>query len=149
MRVRRAELSLRKGFLRKCKDSDRPIAALILDLKQRGLLDETLVVWGGEFGRTPMWENRAGVQNTLVGRDHQGEAFTMWMAGGGLKKGHVHGKTDEIGYRGIEGRVSVYDIQATILHLLGFDHEQFTYDFQGRPFRLTDVEGQVIRQILA
>ena len=141
--------SLRKGFLRKCKDSDRPIAALILDLKQRGLLDETLVVWGGEFGRTPMWENRAGVQNTLVGRDHQGEAFTMWMAGGGLKKGHVHGKTDEIGYRGIEGRVSVYDIQATILHLLGFDHEQFTYDFQGRPFRLTDVEGQVIRQILA
>ena len=107
--------SLRKGFLKKCKDSDRPIAALILDLKQRGLLDETLVVWGGEFGRTPMWENRAGVQNTLVGRDHQGEAFTMWMAGGGLKKGYVHGKTDEIGYRGIEGRVSVYDIQATIL----------------------------------
>ena len=141
--------SLRKGFLKKCKDSDRPIAALILDLKQRGLLDETLVVWGGEFGRTPMWENRAGVQNTLVGRDHQGEAFTMWMAGGGLKKGYVHGKTDEIGYRGIEGRVSVYDIQATILHLLGFDHEQFTFDFQGRPFRLTDVEGQVIRQILA
>ena len=141
--------SLRKGFLRKCKDSDRPIAALILDLKQRGLLDETLVVWGGEFGRTPMWENRAGVQNTLIGRDHQGEAFTMWMAGGGLKKGYVHGKTDEIGYKGIEGRVSVYDIQATILHLLGFDHEQFTYDFQGRPFRLTDVEGQVIRQILA
>ena len=88
--------SLRKGFLKKCKDSDRPIAALILDLKQRGLLDETLVVWGGEFGRTPMWENRAGVQNTLVGRDHQGEAFTMWMAGGGLKKGYVHGKTDEI-----------------------------------------------------
>ena len=141
--------SLRKGFLKKCKDSDRPIAALILDLKQRGLLDETLVVWGGEFGRTPMWENRAGVQNTLVGRDHQGEAFTMWMAGGGLKKGYVHGKTDEIGYRGIEGRVSVYDIQATILHLLGFDHAQFTFDFQGRPFRLTDVEGQVIRQILA
>jgi len=141
--------SLRKGFIKKCKDSDRPIAALILDLKQRGLLDETLVVWGGEFGRTPMWENRAGVQNTLVGRDHQGEAFTMWMAGGGLKKGYVHGKTDEIGYRGIEGRVSVYDIQATILHLLGFDHEQFTFDFQGRPFRLTDVEGQVIRQILA
>ena len=141
--------SLRKGFLNKCKDSDRTIAALILDLKQRGLLDETLVVWGGEFGRTPMWENRAGVQNTLVGRDHQGEAFTMWMAGGGLKKGYVHGKTDEIGYRGIEGRVSVYDIQATILHLLGFDHEQFTFDFQGRPFRLTDVEGQVIRQILA
>ena len=112
-------------------------------------MDETLVVWGGEFGRTPMWENRAGVQNTLVGRDHQGEAFTMWMAGGGLKKGYVHGKTDEIGFRGIDGRVSVYDVQATILHLLGFDHEQFTYDFQGRPFRLTDVEGELIHQILA
>ena len=141
--------ALNGGFIQKCKDSDRPIAALILDLKQRGLLDETLVVWGGEFGRTPMWENRAGVQNTLLGRDHQGEAFTMWMAGGGLKKGHVHGATDEIGYRGIEGRVSVHDIQATILHLLGFDHEQFTYEFQGRPFRLTDVEGQVIHQVLA
>ena len=116
---------------------------------KRQLLDDTLVVWGGEFGRTPMWENRAGVQNSLVGRDHQGEAFTMWMAGGGLKKGHVHGATDEIGYRGIDGRVSVHDIQATILHLLGFDHEQFTYEFQGRPFRLTDVEGQLIHQILA
>ena len=141
--------ALNGGFIKKCKDSDRPIAALILDLKQRGLLDETLVVWGGEFGRTPMWENRAGVQNTLLGRDHQGEAFTMWMAGGGLKKGHVHGATDEIGYRGVEGRVSVHDIQATILHLLGFNHEQFTFEFQGRPFRLTDVAGQVIHQILA
>ncbi|MFZ9074639.1 MAG: DUF1501 domain-containing protein [Flavobacteriaceae bacterium] len=141
--------ALNGGFIKKCKDSDRPIAALILDLKQRGLLDETLVVWGGEFGRTPMWENRAGVQNTLLGRDHQGEAFTMWMAGGGLKKGHVHGATDEIGYRGVEGRVSVHDIQATILHLLGFNHEQFTFEFQGRPFRLTDVAGQVINQILA
>ena len=141
--------ALNGGFIKKCKDSDRPIAALILDLKQRGLLDETLVVWGGEFGRTPMWENRAGVQNTLLGRDHQGEAFTMWMAGGGLKKGHVHGATDEIGYRGVEGRVSVHDIQATILHLLGFNHEQFIYEFQGRPFRLTDVAGQVIHQILA
>ena len=126
--------SLRKGFLRKCKDSDRPIAALILDLKQRGLLDETLVVWGGEFGRTPMWENRAGVQNTLVGRDHQGSIYNVdgWRW---LEKGLCLRKTDEIGYRGIgKGRVSVYDIQATILHLLGFDHEQFTYDFQGRPF---------------
>jgi arylsulfatase A-like enzyme len=134
--------------LRKCKETDRPIAALILDLKQRGHLDETLIVWGGEFGRTPMWENRLGIQNS-PGRDHQGDAFTMWMAGGGIKKGAVHGKTDEIGYSGIEGRVSVHDIQATILHLLGFDHEQFTYDFQGRPFRLTDVEGNVINEILA
>lgn len=143
--------SLKIGFLNKCRQMDRPVTALLLDLKQRGLLDETLIVWGGEFGRTPMWENRSGVQNTLtgVGRDHQGEAFTMWMAGGGIKKGFVHGKTDEIGHTGIEGRVSVYDIQATILHLLGFDHEKFTYDYQGRPFRLTDVEGEVIRQILA
>jgi hypothetical protein len=140
--------ALDSGFLRKCKETDRPIAALILDLKQRGLLDETLIVWGGEFGRTPMWENRLGIQNS-PGRDHQGDAFTMWMAGGGIKKGAVHGKTDEIGYSGIEGRVSVHDIQATILHLLGFDHEQFTYDFQGRPFRLTDVEGNVINEILA
>ena len=143
--------SLKIGFLNKCRQMDRPVTALLLDLKQRGLLDETLIVWGGEFGRTPMWENRSGVQNTLTGegRDHQGEAFTMWMAGGGIKKGFVHGKTDEIGHTGIEGRVSVYDIQATILHLLGFDHEKFTYDYQGRPFRLTDVEGEIIREILA
>ena len=140
--------ALSKGFLNKCRDMDRPVAALLLDLKQRGLLEETLVVWGGEFGRTPMWENRAGIQNSLIGRDHQGEAFTMWMAGGGVKKGYVHGATDEIGFKGIEGRVSVHDIQATILHLLGFDHEQFTFDFQGRPFRLTDVEGRVIHEIL-
>lgn len=143
-----ASEALDNGFLRKCKETDRPIAALLLDLKQRGLLDETLVVWGGEFGRTPMWENRLGLQNA-PGRDHQGDAFTMWMAGGGIKKGTVHGQTDEIGYSGISGRVSVYDIQATILHLLGFDHEQFTYNFQGRPFRLTDVEGAVINEILA
>ena len=88
--------SLKIGFLNKCRQMDRPVTALLLDLKQRGLLDETLIVWGGEFGRTPMWENRSGVQNTLtgVGRDHQGEAFTMWMAGGGIKKGFVHGKTE-------------------------------------------------------
>ena len=141
--------ALSKGFLNKCRDMDRPVAALLLDLKQRGLLEDTLVVWGGEFGRTPMWENRAGIQNSLIGRDHQGEAFTMWMAGGGVKKGYVHGATDEIGFRGVSGRVSVHDIQATILHLLGFDHEQFTFDFQGRPFRLTDVEGRVIHEILS
>lgn len=140
--------ALDSGFLRKCKETDRPIAALILDLKQRGLLEETLIVWGGEFGRTPMWENRLGIQNS-PGRDHQGDAFTMWMAGGGIKKGAVHGSTDEIGYSGVEGRVSVHDIQATILHLLGFHHEEFTYDFQGRPFRLTDVAGNIINEILA
>ena len=96
-----------------------------------------------------MQENRSGVQNAYTGRDHHGDAFTMWMAGGGIKKGAVHGETDEFGYKPVSGRVSVHDIQATILHLLGFDHEEFTYDFQGRPFRLTDVEGEIIREILA
>jgi len=137
------------GLRNKCKDIDRPMSALILDLKQRGLLDDTLVVWGGEFGRTPMQENREGKLHGFKGRDHHVDAFTMWMAGGGIKKGESHGKTDEIGFTGIEGKVSVHDIHATILHLLGFDHEQFTFQFQGRPFRLTDVEGEVIHEILA
>ncbi len=137
------------GLRNKCKEIDRPITALILDLKQRGLLDETLIVWGGEFGRTPMQENRGNKEMGFKGRDHHGDAFTMWMAGGGIKKGACHGKTDDIGFEGIEGRVSVHDIHATIMHLLGFDHEEFTFDFQGRPFRLTDVEGEVIREILA
>lgn len=137
------------GLRNKCREIDRPITALLLDLKQRGLLDETLVVWGGEFGRTPMQETREGKTMKYKGRDHHGEAFTMWMAGGGIKGGAVHGETDPIGYQSISGSVSVHDIQATILHLLGFDHEQFTYDFQGRPFRLTDVHGGVINEILA
>lgn len=137
------------GLKNKCREIDRPITALLLDLKQRGLLDETLIVWGGEFGRTPMQETREGRTHKYKGRDHHGDAFTMWLAGGGIKKGAVHGATDEIGYSGVEGRVSVYDIQATILHLLGFNHEEFTYNFQGRPFRLTDVEGQLINEILA
>lgn len=137
------------GLRNKCREIDRPITALLLDLKQRGLLDETLIVWGGEFGRTPMQETREGKTNKFKGRDHHGDAFTMWMAGGGIKKGALHGATDEIGFSGVEGRVSVHDIQATILHLLGFDHEQFTYDYQGRPFRLTDVAGNVIQEILA
>jgi uncharacterized protein (DUF1501 family) len=128
---------------------DQPIAALLMDLKQRGMLDETLVVWGSEFGRTPMQENREGRENSFKGRDHHGDAFTMWMAGGGVKKGHSFGKTDEIGFGALEGKVSVHDIHATILHLLGFDHEKFTYQFQGRPYRLTDVEGEVIHEILA
>lgn len=141
--------SLNHGFKDKCKQMDQPIAALLMDLKQRGMLDETLVVWGSEFGRTPMQENREGRENSFKGRDHHGDAFTMWMAGGGVKKGHSFGKTDEIGFSALEGKVSVHDIHATILHLLGFDHEKFTYQFQGRPFRLTDVEGEVIHEILA
>jgi len=137
------------GLVNKCRQTDKAVTALVLDLKQRGLLEETLVVWGGEFGRTPMQENREGKTNPFKGRDHHGDAFTMWMTGGGLKKGFSYGETDEIGYSGISGKVSVHDIQATILHLLGFDHEQLTYHFQGRPFRLTDVHGHVINEILA
>lgn len=137
------------GLRNKCREIDRPITALLLDLKQRGLLDETLVIWGGEFGRTPMKENREGKEMGYMGRDHHGDAFTMWMAGGGIRKGASHGETDEIGFSGVSGRVSVHDVHATMLHLLGFDHEQFTFEFQGRPFRLTDVQGEVIREILA
>ena len=118
-------------------------------MKQRGLLDETLVVWGGEFGRTPMQENRDGIQNYHKGRDHHSDAFSMWMAGGGIKSGFSYGETDPIGYNAIDGKVSVYDIQATILNQLGFDHEQLTYQFQGRQFRLTDVFGKVIDPIIA
>ena len=142
------ETALERGFKDKCRDMDRPVTALIKDLKQRGLLDETLVIWGGEFGRTPMQENRNGVDLPYAGRDHHPDAFTIWMAGGGIKAGHSHGATDEIGYHPVEGRQSLFDIQATILHLLGIDHERFTYDFQGRPFRLTDVAGEVIREVV-
>lgn len=141
--------SLNIGFINKCRSVDKAITALLLDLKQRGLLEETLVVWGGEFGRTPMQENREGKQNAFTGRDHHSDAFTIWMAGGGIKKGVSHGTTDEIGYHAVDGKVSVYDIQATILQQLGFDHEKLTYEFQGRPFRLTDVHGSVINQIIA
>ena len=137
------------GFINKCRSTDKAITALILDLKQRGLLEETLVVWGGEFGRTPMMENREGKQNTFKGRDHHTEAFTMWMAGAGIKKGFTYGETDEIGYSAISGKVEPFDIQATILNQLGFDHEKLTYDYQGRPFRLTDTRGKVITDILS
>jgi hypothetical protein len=143
------EGSIDLGLRNKCREIDRPITALLLDLKQRGLLEETLVVWGGEFGRTPMQENREGKEQGFKGRDHHGEAFTMWMAGGGIKKGASYGLTDEFGFSGIDERVSVHDIHASILHLMGFNHEKFTYDFQGRPFRLTDVEGELIHSILA
>jgi hypothetical protein len=143
------EGSIDSGLRHKCQEIDRPVSALLLDLKQRGLLEETLVVWGGEFGRTPMQENREGKVQGWKGRDHHGDAFTMWMAGGGIKKGASYGVTDDFGFAGLEERVSVHDIHASILHLMGFDHEQFTYNFQGRPFRLTDVEGELIHSILA
>ncbi|MEO9891079.1 DUF1501 domain-containing protein [Aurantibacter sp.] len=135
------------GLRRKCKQIDQPIAALLKDLKQRGMLEDTLIVWGGEFGRTPMMEARTG--KNFLGRDHHNEAFTMWMTGGGIKRGYTHGETDEIGYSAISGKVHVHDIQATILNQLGIDHERLTYRFQGRDFRLTDVHGNVIKDILA
>lgn len=142
-------LAIDYGFVNKCRSIDKPITALLLDLKQRGLLDETLVVWGGEFGRTPMQENRDGKQNPFKGRDHHTEAFTIWMAGGGIRQGTSFGETDEIGYSAVSGKTTAFDIQATILNQLGFDHEKLTYDFQGRPFRLTDVHGRVINEIIA
>jgi uncharacterized protein (DUF1501 family) len=136
------------GLINKCRSVDKAITALILDLKQRGLLDETLIVWGGEFGRTPMAENREGKPNAFKGRDHHAEAFTMWMAGGGIKPGVSYGETDELGYSATSGRVSPHDIQATIMNQLGFDHEKLTFDFQGRSFRLTDVEGKLIQELV-
>ncbi len=134
------------GLKNKCKQIDQPMSALLLDLKQRGMLEDTLVIWGGEFGRTPMMEARTG--ENFLGRDHHNEAFTMWMAGGGVKPGFTYGETDEIGYSAINGKVHVHDIQATILNQLGLDHERLTYRFQGRDFRLTDVHGNVIKDIL-
>lgn len=130
------------------KVTDQANAALIRDLKQRGLLDDTLVIWGGEFGRTPMVENNPDVGRKM-GRDHHPQAFTMWMAGGGTKPGLVMGETDELGFHITQDRVHVHDLHATILHLLGFDHTRLTHRFQGRDFRLTDVHGELVKKILA
>jgi hypothetical protein len=127
-----------------CLETDRACAALVTDLKQRGLLDETLVVWGGEFGRTPQGEPR-----DLMGRDHHIEAFTMWLAGGGVRTGQVVGRTDELGYYIEEDPIHIHDLQATMLHLLGLDHERLTFRFQGRDFRLTDVAGRLVPRLLA
>jgi hypothetical protein len=136
---------------RLARDSDQAIAALLTDLKQRGMLDETLVIWGGEFGRTPTVEMPTPGANAgkINGRDHNHWGFTMWLAGGGVKPGYIHGATDEFGFQAVENRVHIHDLHATILHLLGFDHERFTYRFSGRDFRLTDVHGRVVREILA
>lgn len=141
-------LAIDIGMRQKCESVDKPMTALLLDLKQRGMLEETLVVWGGEFGRTPMQENRNGSKMPFKGRDHHTECFSIWMAGGGIKGGVTHGETDEIGYSTVAGKVTPHDVHATILNQLGFDHEQLTYQFQGRPFRLTDVSGEVIRNIV-
>jgi hypothetical protein len=135
--------NLTKDIRQNCQDTDQASAALVKDLKARGMLKDTLVVWGGEFGRTPM------VQGGDDGRDHHPNAFTMWMAGGGIKPGITIGETDELGFNVVKDRVHVHDLQATILHLLGFDHEKLTYRFQGRDFRLTDVHGLVVDKLLA
>ena len=134
-----------KQHTERCRAVDRPIAALIADLKQRGLLDETLLIWGGEFGRTPMAQG----DGSGYGRDHHPHGFTVWMAGGGIRPGIVHGATDEFGYFAEQDKVHVHDLNATILHCPGMDHEQFTYRHQGRDFRLTDVHGQGGHNLLA
>lgn len=134
-----------EGHKKLCADADQPSAALIADLKQRGLLDDTLVIWGGEFGRTPYAENR---KDEKAGRDHHHTAFSMLLAGGGVKGGMVYGATDEFGMNSIENVVHVHDLHATILHLLGIDHERLTYRYAGRDFRLTDVHGRVVREII-
>lgn len=143
-----ADLGLTDGLTKKCASMDRPIAALIKDLRQRDLLDETLIVWGGEFGRTPFREGRTAGGNVL-GRDHYPDVFTMWMAGGGVKGGYEYGRSDELGFQVAEKPVHVHDLQATMLNQLGFDHEQLTYRFQGRDYRLTDVHGKVIEDLLS
>jgi uncharacterized protein (DUF1501 family) len=136
--------NLRNDLPKRTAEIDQANAALIIDLKRRGLLEDTLVIWGGEFGRTPMGEERQS-----VGRDHHIEAFTIWMAGGGVKAGMQFGKTDELGFAPVENPVHVHDLHATILHLMGIDHQKLTYRFMGRDFRLTDVHGEVIQGILS
>jgi uncharacterized protein (DUF1501 family) len=132
------------------RDADQPIGALLKDLEQRGLLDETLVIWGGEFGRTPVVElPESGDVKHATGRDHNPYGFTMWLAGGGVKGGHVYGATDEFGYEAVENPVHVHDLHATILHLLGLDHETLTFRLAGRDFRLTDVHGKVVTDLIA
>ena len=136
--------NLDAAFQARCKEIDRPCAALVRDLKERGLLDETLVVWGGEFGRTPQGQNARP-----AGRDHHIEAFSTWFAGGGTKPGQTIGATDDLGFHPTSDSIHVNDFHATILHLLGLDHEKLTYRFQGRVFRLTDVGGKVVHKLLA
>jgi hypothetical protein len=139
---------IRDGLTKKCETMDRPVAALIKDLKQRGLLDDTLIIWGGEFGRTPFREGRTA-KGSVLGRDHYPNCFTMFMAGGGTKGGFDYGSTDELGFSIAENPVHIHDLQATWMHLLGFDHTKLTYRFQGRDYRLTDVHGNVVKPLLA
>jgi membrane-anchored protein YejM (alkaline phosphatase superfamily) len=142
---------LEKNHRRLARECDQAIGALLIDLKQRGMLDETLVLWGGEFGRTPVVEmpKEGTNQGKINGRDHNHYGFTTWMAGGGVKAGHIHGATDDFGFQAVEDIVHVHDLHATMLHLLGFDHEKLTYRYSGRDFRLTDVHGKVVKGLLA
>jgi arylsulfatase A-like enzyme len=139
--------NLPRDIERQCRETDQASAALIIDLKRRGLLDDTLVVWGGEFGRTVFSQGKLTDAN--YGRDHHPRNFCMWVAGGGMTRGAVLGETDDFSYNIVSDPVSVYDLQATILHALGIDHKKLTYRFQGRDFRLTDVHGDVVTKILA
>ena len=140
---------LNKKIPKRCRKIDKPTAGLIKDLKSRGLLDDTLIVWGGEFGRTPMVEHRKPEDRANAGRDHHPNAYSMWMAGGGIKGGQVVGKTDDLCLNVVEDPVHIHDLQATLLHCLGFDHTKLTYKHMGREFRLTDVSGQVVNKLLA
>jgi arylsulfatase A-like enzyme len=140
--------SLTTELYTQCKDTDQPSAALVMDLKRRGLLDDTLVIWGGEFGRTPFIQGNLD-NRPLWGRDHHPYGFTIWAAGGGVKPGLTYGATDDLGFNAVENPVHVHDFQATLLHLLGIDHTRLTYKYQGRDFRLTDVHGKIVKGILA
>ena len=140
--------SLTTELYTQCKDTDQPSAALVQDLKRLGLLDDTLVIWSGEFGRTPFIQGDIN-NRPRWGRDHHPYAFTLWMAGGGTKSGYCHGRTDELAFNVLENPVHVHDFQATLLHLAGIDHERLTYRFQGRDFRLTDVHGNVVHEVIS
>ncbi|REJ64510.1 MAG: DUF1501 domain-containing protein [Planctomycetota bacterium] len=137
--------TLQNDHERQCRETDKPIAALLSDLRQRGLLEDTLIIWGGEFGRTPMAQG----QGAGYGRDHHPHGFTMWLAGAGVRAGTTHGSTDEFGYFAVENKVHVHDLHATVLHILGIDHERLVYPLRGRDFRLTDVHGEVVEDLLA
>jgi hypothetical protein len=146
-----ASESLDQGFVERCREVDQPMAALLNDLDRSGMLEDTLVVWGGEFGRTPMRENRGGTEMKLIGRDHNPGAFTIWLAGGGVKAGSCYGQTDDFGYQAVEGKMSPHDLHATVLHLLGYDHRRLTYRFQGLDQRLSNVTkpSRIVEEILA
>ena len=139
--------SLPSAIRTQCRETDQASAALVLDLERRGLLEDTLVIWGGEFGRTAYSQGKLTAND--YGRDHHPRCFTMWMAGGGVKAGTILGETDDYGYNIVKNPVHVHDLNATIMHLLGFDHERLTFPYQGRDFRLTDVHGTVVRPLLA